>query len=89
MEHPYSTLQTLAEAVRELPNPSAYYCTPRELILRCPYDWAQIYGDLAQLEEEKLVALEQTEPIRFAITAEGLVKANALQETVNQKSRSI
>jgi len=79
MENQYSTLQTLATAVKELPNPTSYFCTPREMILRCPYDWATIYSHLILLEEDKLVELKNADTIQFAITKLGLEKVTALQ----------
>jgi len=63
MENQYSTLHTLANAVKELPNPSSYFCTPREMILRCTYDWATIYAHLILLEKEKLVEC-RNDPVR-------------------------
>jgi len=74
MENQYSTLHTLANAVKELPNPSSYFCTPREMILRCTYDWATIYAHLILLEKEKLVEIKHAETIQFAITKSGLEK---------------
>ncbi|MES2329684.1 MAG: hypothetical protein V4539_08785 [Bacteroidota bacterium] len=80
MENQYSTLQTLAEAVKELPNPTAYFCTTREMILRCSYDWATIYAHLQLLEIEKLVEIKNADTIQFAITKAGLQKAREMQE---------
>lgn len=85
MEHRYLTLTIFAEAIKELPNPTAYYCTPRELILRCAYDWATIFQDLIALEEEEYVLMEQGENVRFAITNKGLDKARELQQSNQQK----
>lgn len=75
MENKYSTLCALAEAVKGLPNPTSYFCTPREMILRCSYDWATIYAHLLKLEEEQFVQIIPTETIQFAITKEGLQNA--------------
>jgi hypothetical protein len=85
MEHQYLTLTTLAEAVKDLPNPTAYFCTPREMILRCTYDWATIFQHLRLLEEAKLVQLMDAENIQFAITLEGLQKAKQCEELSRQK----
>jgi hypothetical protein len=78
MENTYSTLITLAEAVKDLPNPSFYFCNPREMILRCSYDWSTIFTHLQLLEKENFVEIKQAETIQFAITIAGLHKANAL-----------
>ena len=80
MENQYSTLQTLAAAVKELPNPTAYYCTPREMILRCSYDWATIFMHLQLLEEEKLVEIVNADTLRFSITQRGLEKITDLHD---------
>lgn len=80
MEHQYLTLTTLAAAVKELPNPTAYFCTPREMILRCTYDWATIYQHLELLQEEELVQLMDAENIQFAITQKGLLKAEEVEK---------
>jgi hypothetical protein len=79
MENHYSTLQTLAVAVSELPNPTAYYCTPREMILRCSYDWATIFTNLQLLQNEKLVEIVNADTLRFSITRAGLDKVTAMQ----------
>lgn len=76
MENQYSTLQILAGAVQELPNPTAYLCTPREMILRADYDWTTIYAHLKLLEAENLVQLIAGESVQFSITMAGLEKAN-------------
>jgi len=78
MENQYSTLCVLAEAVKDLPNPTSYFCTPREMILRCSYDWATIYAHLLLLVEEKLVEIVQADTVQFAITKEGLDKAHTI-----------
>ena len=72
MDNQYSTLQILAAAVRELPNPTAYFCTPRELILRSNDDWAAIYSHLQLLETEYLVEIMNADSVRFSITQKGL-----------------
>jgi predicted transcriptional regulator len=79
MENHYSTLQTLAVAVMDLPNPTAYYCTPREMILRCSYDWATIFTHLQLLENEELVEIVNADTLRFSITQEGIDKVTAMQ----------
>jgi hypothetical protein len=86
MEHQYLTLSTLADAVKDLPNPTSYFCTPREMILRCSYDWATILQHLIILEEEQLVQMIDAENIQFAITKEGLRKAIELQELSREKN---
>lgn len=75
IDNEYSTLFVLAGAVRELPNPTAYLCTPREMILRCAYDWATIYHHLLKLEEQGLVQIVNTDTIQFSITQIGLDRA--------------
>jgi hypothetical protein len=72
MENHYSTLQILAAVVKELPNPTSYFCTPRELILRCSYDWTTIYSHLLLLKEESLVEIIHADTIQFAITQLGI-----------------
>jgi hypothetical protein len=87
MEHQYLTLATLADAVKDLPNPTSYFCTPREMILRCTYDWSTIFQHLTLLEEEKYVQLMDAENIQFAITQQGLQKVKELLELSQQKIR--
>ena len=86
MKNRYSTLHTLAEAVKDLPNPTAYFCTPREMILRCSYDWATIYSHLSVLEEEKFVQIVHTDTIQCAITKEGMEKASVVHWDSKKKS---
>ncbi len=89
MENPYSTLAVLAEAVKDLPNPTSYFCTPREMILRCPYDWATIYNDLLQLEKEQLVQIVSADTIQFAITKEGIAKAATSLENNSKRADAV
>ena len=89
MDNHYSTLQTLASAVKELPKPTSYFCTPRELILRCSYDWATIYSHLLLLAEERLVEIIQADTIQFAITQLGIDKDLNLIEASERVAKTI
>jgi hypothetical protein len=89
MEKQYSTLHILAAAVKDLPQPTAYRCTPRELILRCSYDWAMIYTHLLLLQDEELVELIQADTIQVSITQLGLDKTQGLPAKRETRKKSV
>ena len=78
MNNKYRVLQVLASMVQDAPQPTQYQCIPRELILRLPFDWAEIYSALVELEKEGLVKMFQVDGITFSITEEGMANENAL-----------
>lgn len=74
MENKYEVLQTLSSMVADVPQPTQYRCMPRELMLRMPLDWSEIYTCLAELEKEDLVEIFQADGIRYSITQKGIDK---------------
>ncbi|HEV7330453.1 MAG TPA: hypothetical protein VGN63_05380 [Flavisolibacter sp.] len=53
-------LHTLYAIVKEDPQPTAYPCRPRELILRLEQDWHTIQAQLNQLENEGYIRTRQS-----------------------------
>ena len=68
MDKQYEVLQTLSSMVAEAPQPTQYRCIPRDLILRLPFDWAEIYTCLAELEKKGYVQIFQADGVRYSIT---------------------
>jgi len=60
--------------VADVPQPTQYRCIPRELMLRIPFDWAEIYTCLVKLAEDELVEIFQADGIRYSITQKGIDK---------------
>jgi predicted transcriptional regulator len=80
----YATLKTLAIIAEESPNPTAYKCTPRQLILRTNNDWDLIDRDMRTLQAEELVEIvPSTAAPLFSITAKGLEKILSLEGKTN------
>lgn len=72
MEPKDLVLQTLAQIVATSAQPSLYQFIPRELILRLPMEWAEIYTCLSALEEEGAVQIFHADAIQFSITEKGI-----------------
>ena len=73
--------------VADVPQPTQYRCIPRELMLRMPFDWAQIYTCLTQLAAEEYVTLFQEDGVRYSITQAGVDKVcELLDESENIKT---
>jgi hypothetical protein len=75
MDKQYEVLQTLSSMVAEAPQPTQYQCIPRELILRLPFDWADIYTSLVALEKGGYVQLYEADGVKYSITQKGIDKA--------------
>jgi Fe2+ or Zn2+ uptake regulation protein len=87
MDMKYQILHTLAQLVKEAPQPTQYQCLPRQLILLSSFDWATIYLQLQLLEEEGLVQIVMADNIQFSITQEGIEKVNAFELANKQMIR--
>jgi hypothetical protein len=85
MDKQYEVLQTLSSMVAEAPQPTQYQCIPRELILRLPFDWAEIYTCLAALEQKGYVQLFQADGIKYSITQQGIDSAWELIDQSEKK----
>ena len=86
MDNQYEVLQTLSSMVAEALQPTQYRCIPRELILRLPFDWAEIYTCLAALEKKGYVQIFQADGIRYSITQQGI---NKVCEMLDQPERDV
>lgn len=75
MDKQTQVLLTLSSMVAEAPQPTQYQCIPRELILRLPFDWADIYTSLLNLEKEGYVQIFEADGVRYSITQKGIDKA--------------
>lgn len=75
MDNQYEVLQTLSSMVAEAPQPTQYQCIPRELILRLPFDWAEIHTCLTALEKKGYVQIFQADGVKYSITQKGIDKA--------------
>jgi predicted transcriptional regulator len=84
----YATLKTLAIIAEESPNPTAYKCTPRELILRTNNEWDNITRDMRTLATEELVEIvpSAATPL-FSITAKGMNKILSLEGKATFKNK--
>jgi predicted transcriptional regulator len=84
----YATLKTLAIIAEESPNPTAYKCTPRELILRTNNEWDNINRDMRTLASEELVEIvpSAAAPL-FSITSKGMDKILSLEGKTNFKHK--
>jgi predicted transcriptional regulator len=71
-------LSTLAEMVKDIPQPTSYSFIPRELILRLPMEWSDIYACLSALEEMGALRLSHTDTIQFSITEKGIALSREL-----------
>lgn len=67
-----TVLYTLADMVKDIPQPTSYSFIPRELILRLPMEWSDIYTCLSVLAEEGAVQILHADTIQFSITEKGL-----------------
>jgi predicted transcriptional regulator len=76
----YATLKTLAIIAEGSPNPTAFKCTPRELILHTNNDWDAINRDMRTLASEELVEIvpNAATPL-FSITVKGMEKILSLE----------
>ena len=81
METQYKTLQTIYSITNQDPQPLAYQCLPREIILRQFQDWSVIQEHLQLLEQEGLVVTTQKDTLIITITAAGIEKV--LSENFN------
>lgn len=72
MEQKDLVLYTLAQMVAESAQPTLYQFIPRELILRLPLEWAEIFSCLTALEAEGSVQLFHADTVKFSITQQGL-----------------
>ncbi len=84
MDKQYEVLQTLSSMVAEAPQPTQYQCIPRELILRLPLDWADIYTSLVALEKKGMVQIFQADGIKYSITQQGIDKVCELLDQPEQ-----
>ena len=73
MDHPYSTLQTIYNIVKDDPDPTSYPCKPAQIIVRQFLPWDTILEHIHQLTREGLVELQQQERFTLVkITQKGL-----------------
>gem|GEM_PF-2422920 len=79
MEHTDLVLSTLAQIVEETAQPTLYQFIPRELILRLPIEWSEIFTCLTALEEDGAVQIFHADTVKFSITEKGLEFAKELQ----------
>ncbi len=79
MEHKELVLSTLAQMAKESTQPTLYQFITRELILRLPIDWSDIYSCLCLLEEEGAVQIFHADSVKFSITQKGFDTAKDLQ----------
>lgn len=87
MENRELVLHTLAQMVAESAQPTLYQFIPRELILRLPIEWSEIYNCLAELEEKGAVQIFHADTVKFSITEKGigLAKSFDVQKENNSK----
>lgn len=89
MEHKDLVLYTLAQMVAESAQPSLYQFIPRELILRLPMDWSDIFSCLSALEEEGAVQIFHGDTIQFSITEMGIELSKHLNRQSTNSTSSI
>ncbi len=65
MDHPYSTLQTIYNIVKDDPDPTSYPCKPAQIIVRQFLPWDTILEHIHRLSADGLVDLIQQE--RFTL----------------------
>jgi predicted transcriptional regulator len=72
MEHPYSTLQTIYNIVKDDSDPTSYPCKPAQIIVRQFLPWDTILEHIHQLAKQGLVEIQQQERFTLVrITREG------------------
>lgn len=79
MEIKHQLLVAIHLIVKQDASPLSYLCSPREIILRVPFDWSVIEKILLELEVENYVSIKHFEKPHVIITAAGLAKAKNLQ----------
>lgn len=78
MQPDFKILQVIYEIVSKDPEPLAYQCKPRELILRLLEDWSIIHQHIQLLEQEGLVRTKQLDTLVIFLTEKGMETAKDL-----------
>jgi predicted transcriptional regulator len=81
MEPPYLTLRAIYDTVKDEASPTAYPCTPHDLILRQSTDWENIIESLEALEKKNLVRIVQLDKPAIMITTEGIDFIKGLKDS--------
>jgi DNA-binding MarR family transcriptional regulator len=78
MQPDLKILQVIYEIVSNDPEPLAYQCRPRELILRLLEDWSIIHQHIQLMEQEGLVRTKQLDTLVIFLTERGIELAKGL-----------